>query len=93
MFEKIGRYAERVAASAGQSRRGFLGRLGKGAVGLAGVVGGLLLFPREALAFTGCQYCCPDGSEVRHNCPCGSKSSIKHNGMICGLCAKDCPYG
>ena len=29
MFEKIGRYAETVATSAGQSRRGFLGLLGQ----------------------------------------------------------------
>jgi len=38
MFEKIGRYAETVATSAGQSRRGFLGRLGQAALGVAGVV-------------------------------------------------------
>jgi hypothetical protein len=92
MFEKIGRYAEAVATSAGQSRRGFLGRLGKGALGVAGAVAGLLLFPREALAFSGCQYCCPDGSVVRKGCPCGGPS-IKHKGMTCGLCARDCPYG
>jgi hypothetical protein len=93
MFEKVGRYAGTVATRAGQSRRGFLGRLGKRALGVAGVVGGLLLFPDKALAFTGCYYCCPDGSAVHHNCPCGSKSSIKHKGMTCGLCAKDRPYG
>jgi hypothetical protein len=93
MFEKIGRYAEAMATSAGQSRRGFLGRLGKGALGVAGAMGGLLLFPGEALAFTGCQYSCPDGSEVRKSCPCGSKICISHKGMTCCLAAKDCPYG
>ena len=92
MFEKIGRYAETVATSAGQTRRGFLGRLGKGAAGVAGLVGGLLLFPREAPATTtgNCVYCCPDGTAVRKGCPC--KTSINHNGMICGLCEKSCGY-
>jgi hypothetical protein len=33
IFEKIGRYAETVAASVGHSRRGLLVRLGKGAAG------------------------------------------------------------
>jgi hypothetical protein len=54
MFEKIGRYAETVATSAGQSRRGFLGLLGKGALSLAGLVGGLLLVPGEAAAAANC---------------------------------------
>ena len=48
MFEKIGRYAETVAASAGQSRRGFLGLLGKGALGVAGLVGAVLVLPGQA---------------------------------------------
>ena len=42
MFEKIEVFAETLAASAGQSRRGFLGRLGKLAIGAAGVAGALL---------------------------------------------------
>jgi hypothetical protein len=92
MFEKIGRYAESAASAAGQSRRGFLGRLSKGALGAAGLVGGLLLLPREAPATTtgDCVYCCPDSTTVSHGCPC--KPSIKHNGMICGLCEKSCGY-
>jgi hypothetical protein len=92
MFEKIGWYAEKAAVNAGQSRRSFLGRLGQASMGLAGLVGALLLFPGEAQAFTGCQYSCPDGTVVRKNCPCGGLS-IKHKGMTCFLAAKDCPYG
>jgi hypothetical protein len=92
MFEKIARYAEKVATSAGQSRRGFLGRLGNGALGVAGVVGGLLLFPGQALAQSGCQYSCPDGTTVRFNCPCGNKTCIKHKAMTCCLAARDCPH-
>ena len=41
MFEKIGRLAEKAADSISVSRRGFLGRIGKAALGAAGVVGGL----------------------------------------------------
>jgi hypothetical protein len=91
MFDKIGRYAESVATRAGQSRRGFLRWLGQAALGAAGITGALLLFPGRAHAFTGCQYACPDGTEVRKDCPCGDLS-IKHKGMTCILAAKDCPY-
>ncbi len=39
MFEKIGRLAEKAATNVDVSRRGFLGRLGKGALAVAGVLG------------------------------------------------------
>ena len=42
MFEKISRAAEEAAT--GVSRRAFLGQLGKGALALAGVLGGVLAF-------------------------------------------------
>jgi hypothetical protein len=90
MFEKIGRYAEAVTIKAGQTRRGFLGRLGNGALGLAGLVGGFLLFPRQARAYPrGCGYCCPDRTIVRTGCPC-TELSIKHKGMTCPRCISDC---
>jgi hypothetical protein len=50
MFEKIGRLAETAANKVSLSRRGFLGRLGRGALAVTGVVGGLLALPREAHA-------------------------------------------
>jgi hypothetical protein len=91
MFDKIGRYAESVATSAGESRRGFLGQLGKAALGVAGVVGGLLLFPAEARATPGyCEYICPDGRVLLKGCPC--QANIKHAGMICPLSYHVCPY-
>jgi hypothetical protein len=87
MFDKIGRYAESVATSAAQSRRGFLGRLGQAALGAASLVGALLLFPDRAGAQAKpCQYCCPDGTVIRHDCPC--KMSVMHMGMVCTLCAR-----
>jgi hypothetical protein len=46
MLEKMSRVAERVATSA--SRRQFLGRLGRGAMGVAAAVAGLLAIPSTA---------------------------------------------
>jgi hypothetical protein len=50
MFEKISRAAERAASGVGVSRRGFLGRLGQGALATAGVLGGLLALSSKAQA-------------------------------------------
>jgi hypothetical protein len=57
MFEKIGRLAEAAATNVSVSRRGFLGQLGRGALVVAGAVGGLLVFSRDALA-AGSYVCC-----------------------------------
>ena len=88
MFEKIGRFAETLAISAGQSRRGFLGQLSKGALGVAGVVGGLLLFQGEAAATPckgGCKYLCPNGGEVVTSCEpgCTCPDTVQREGMTC----------
>jgi hypothetical protein len=42
MFEKIGRLAETAATNVSLSRRGFFGRLGRGALVAAGALGGVL---------------------------------------------------
>jgi hypothetical protein len=66
MFEKIDRLADGMATSMSTSRRGFLGRLGKMAMGAAGAVGTVLLLSGNAQAHAGtcwyCEYKCPDGS-------------------------------
>ena len=92
MFEKIGRFAETLATTAGQSRRGFLGQLGKGALGIAGVVGGLLLFPGEAHATPctgGCKYSCPNNKHltVVTGCAtgCTCPQTIQREGNTCSL--------
>jgi hypothetical protein len=58
MFEKVSQAAERLATRA--SRRDFLGRLGKGALALAGVLGGVLALPggAQALGKWKGTYCC-----------------------------------
>ena len=58
MFEKIGRLAERAANNVSVSRRGFLGRLGKAAVGAASVVGGLSALAGRAQAGQNILYLC-----------------------------------
>jgi hypothetical protein len=52
MFEKISNAAERLASNVSESRRGFLVRVGQAAVGVVGVLGGLLALPTEAQAKT-----------------------------------------
>ena len=97
MFEKIARYAEQLATSAGRSRRGFLGRLGQGALGAAGLLGGLLLLPGEAAppCSGGCRYKCPDLSEHETNCSstCECAASVQHRGMTCPLFKRTCAAG
>ena len=61
MFQHVQRAAEQAAISA--SRRAFLGKLGQGALTLAGVIGGILALPSEAQA--GGPYCCCAGRCLR----------------------------
>ena len=58
MFEKIGRLAEAAANNVSVSRRGFLGRLGQGALGAIGVLAGSFVFSQNARSGTGGYYCC-----------------------------------
>jgi hypothetical protein len=90
VFEGIGRLAERAAGNAGVSRRGFLGRLGRGALATAGVVGGLLLLFKGAQAGPGglqacinkcCEATCGKGSK---NCSCDP------TGTAYGACYSGC---
>jgi hypothetical protein len=64
MFEKIGRLAETAANKVSVSRRGFLGRLGQGALVMTGVLNGMLAIPRDARAggrYVCCTWHCPSG--------------------------------
>ena len=55
MIDKVSKLAERVATNL--SRRRFLGRLGQGALVLAGALGGFLAFPTFAQADSGVGCC------------------------------------
>ncbi len=65
MFEKIGRLADGMASSMSTSRRGFLGRFGKTAMGAAGIMGAVMLQRGTAYAQEHkcweCLYTCPSG--------------------------------
>ena len=79
MFEKLNQLAEHTATNA--SRRQFLGRVGRAAAVAAGVLGGLLLVPRDVRArgrsggpqgpnkCIRCSYICPDLSEIHSERP------------------------
>ncbi len=97
MLEKIGRFAETLATSAGQSRRDFLGCLGKRATAVAGLVGALLLIEGETIAggsgCTGaCRYTCPNGQFVVKGCRsgCTCTQSVNFRSMTCFLSKTTC---
>jgi|OpeIllAssembly_1097287.scaffolds.fasta_scaffold1663377_1 hypothetical protein len=77
MFEKIGRSAERVVSKVSLSRRGFLGRLARGAAVLGGTLGGVLWMASEAEAAGG--GCCISLStgycvkKPKGGCPWGTR--------------------
>jgi hypothetical protein len=88
MFEKVGRLAERVASNTGESRRGFLGQIGQGALAAAAVIGGLLLRPEDARA-GGLQGCINKCCEA--TCGKGDKTcSCDPTGNAYGSCYANC---
>jgi hypothetical protein len=62
MFDKIGRLAEKAADSISVSRRGFLGRLGRGAM----AVGALLAGSSAAAGQGGGAMCCVYSRPVKY---------------------------
>jgi hypothetical protein len=90
LFEKVGRLAETVASRVSVSRRGFLGRLGQGALATAGVLGGFLLSTRRAGAQSSggvvcCVYQCQkSGYKYRYHKTC------QKAGTTCALLYQGC---
>ena len=87
MFEKIGRLAETAANKVSVSRRGFLGRLGQSALGIAGVLTGLNA--TTAKAGSGSYICCmwtckPTRADMSVCLPPVSRGCWYYN---------PCPYG
>jgi hypothetical protein len=89
MFEKITNAAETLATNVGESRRGFLARVGQAALGVAGVVAGLLASPTEGQAQAGsrsglCQITFRPGALV------GSKNGFCISGCLVGYTPSQC---
>jgi len=79
MFEKVSTAAEQVATNL--SRRNFLGKLGQGALTLAGVVGGMLALPSDAHAGGG--FCCCGGRCFKRKGGCPSPCYRVHDCRYC----------
>jgi hypothetical protein len=96
MFDRVSEAAEKLATSV--SRRAFMGRLGKGALTIAGAVGAFLAIPGLVQAGGGCvcpsgsgfccRYQCPDGSTFTTGAQSQCKCKAKQNG--CALSAWGC---
>jgi hypothetical protein len=82
MFEKIGNAAERLATNVSESRRGFLARVGQTALGVTGVVAGLLALPSEAKAaqFDLCEITV---GGMTGNCVCNNPCRIRGTPTQC----------
>src|SRR5262245_12766042 len=79
MFEKIGRLAEGLATSVATSRRGFLGRVGRSALGVAGALGALSV---AVAAGSGGVVCCT------YDCPL---YKTRHDIWMCLPAGSTCP--
>jgi hypothetical protein len=66
MFDRVSEAAERLATNV--SRRAFIGRMGKGALGMAAGLSGLLAFAGRAEAGSGHCCRCLDGSFYKGKC-------------------------
>jgi hypothetical protein len=78
MFDKVSQSAEWLAT--GVSRRGFLGWLGKGALAVAGVLGGGLAFSGRAQAGGGYVKCCGGHPKTA----CGNGGGLPACVWLCG---------
>jgi hypothetical protein len=87
MFDKIGRLAEKAADSISVSRRGFLGRLGQGAMALGALLAGSSAAAGKNGGTVCCVYSCANKYlhyNTRKKCqPAGTTCTELNNG--CGL--------
>jgi hypothetical protein len=87
MFEKISNAAEKLATNVSESRRGFLVRMGQAALGVTGVVAGLLALPSAAQASGNgfCEvYTSPLGGRFMTGyCVCANPCRLKWNPLQC----------
>jgi hypothetical protein len=80
MFKRIGRLADGLASKVSTSRRGFLGRVGQSALGVAGSLGALAI---TAAAGSDGVVCC------KYNCN-NSPYRHRHQFSICQAAGTTC---
>ncbi len=80
MFEKIGRVAETMATRVSLSRRGFLDRLGQGALAAIGLVSGTFVFSRVARGGSSSGLYCCKYQETCYDC---YKKNLKLVAYVC----------
>jgi hypothetical protein len=86
MFEKLTRQAEQVVSDLSVSRRGFLGRTGRGALAATSALAALLAAPRYARAGHGVPGCI-EGCIDAH---CGRNPTEQCRHYYLGYCAYYC---
>jgi hypothetical protein len=90
MFDKVSQVAEKLATNV--SRRAFLGRLGQGALVVAGAMGAMVAFPGlgQAKGCSGpcpcCCYYCPGGVVLTTKIGSGKNCAPTHVGCPGGGC-------
>lgn len=86
MFEKISRMAEKAATNVSVSRRGFLGRLGQSALGVAAVLAGVKAATAQSGGVVCCKYNCLNyygGNKARRYTACQPYGTTCYSSVLC----------
>jgi hypothetical protein len=87
MFDKIGRLAEAAANRVDVSRRGFLGRLGRGAMAVGALLAGSSAAAGQSGGAVCCVYLCRQGARPYHYV---SKKKCQPAGTACDQVLNGC---
>jgi len=90
MLEKIGNLAERLATNVSLSRRGFLSRLGQGALAVGAVLGGISTAAAGpgGTGVTCCYYRCGAGRPYDYYTECRTRGPCPNPDPRCRLIRK-----
>jgi hypothetical protein len=86
MFERIGRLAERAANGVSVSRRGFLGRLGRGAMAVGALLAGFSAAAGQSGGVVCCFYMCSRKPHYAYSW----KTKCQNAGTTCAPVLNNC---